>query len=227
MPARLRLVVVIAVALIAGGCSSNKGLVTHLSSTSPNRVNIVHINVVSTTIGPVVVGEVMNRSAAPVGGVQVTAGLQTAKGAAIGQPQSALTFLQVLASGTKASFAIPFVEAKGTAATVSATVGANAEVQVNVVPLTVISKQASTLGNNYQVTGTVKNTSLASVNFTNVVGTFYGKAGQVVGAANSVGTSDTVTPGATVPFSITLLEQAPLVTRYSLASEGKVVPAGH
>lgn len=217
----------LATLLIAGACSSGQpGLATHLFSQSPGRVRIVDINVVASTIGPVVVGEVRNRSSVPVGGVQVVAALQDKKGSAIGKPQSSFTFLQVLPAGAKASFAIPFVESHGTAATVSATVQANAQVEVNVVPLTVVSQQARHLGSDYVVSGTVRNTSLAPVDFTNVVATFYGAHGKVVGAANSIGTSDTVVPGASASFNITLLEQGPLVTRYVLTSEGKVVPAG-
>lgn len=217
----------LATLLIGAACSSGQpGLVSHLFSQSPGQVRIVDINVVSSTVGPVVVGEVRNRSSVPVGGVQVVAALQDKKGSAIGKPQSSFTFLQVLPAGAKASFAIPFVESQGTAATVSATVQANAQVEVNVVPLTVVSQQARHLGSDYVVSGTVRNTSLAPVDFTNVVATFYGAHGKVVGAANSIGTSDTVVPGASASFNITLLEQGPLVTRYVLTSEGKVVPAG-
>lgn len=226
MPARLRSVGVLAVLAITGACSSgHAGLVSHLNSQSPGRVSITDINVVPSTVGPVVVGEVRNRSSVPIGGVQVIAALKDAKGSAIGKPQSSFTFLQVLPPGAKASFAIPFVESHGTAATVSATVQANAQLEVNVVPLSVVSQQAMHLGSAYLVTGTVKNTSLEPVDFTNVVATFYGATGQVVGAANSIGTSDTVVPGASTTFHITLLEQGPLVRRYVLASEGKVVPA--
>lgn len=197
----------------------------HLSSSNPKQVSIADVNVVASSDGPVVVGEVHNLARVPVGGVEVTAALTTRTGSAIGTPQSAPTLLEVLAPGAKASFSIPFVGAHGTASTVSATVSADPQVAVNVVPLTVVAMQARTLGSAYEVTGTVKNTSQSPVSNANVVATFYGSSGKVVGAAQSSGAAPTLAPGASTTFTLTVLEQASLVKRYVLATEGTVVVA--
>jgi hypothetical protein len=225
MPARLKVALLVATLLLAAGCSHSAAaqLGKRVSSQEPKQVTIASINVVSSSDGPIVVGLVRNGSNADVGGVMVTAGLTDAKGAAIGQPMFGTTLLHVVPPGASASFSIPFTEAKGTAASVSATVQADPEIPVPYVPLTVGPVTALAPGSFYEVTGTVTNSSASPVTYPNVVGTFYDRAGNVVGAAHSGGTSDTVTPGGTAPFDIILLEEGHSVSRYTLAAEGQVV----
>ncbi|HEU5002674.1 MAG TPA: FxLYD domain-containing protein [Actinomycetota bacterium] len=222
MPARLRGALLIAVLLVAGACGSTSSISKHLSSAEPHIVTISSINVVSSTVGPVVVGEVHNLSPAAISGVQLTTSVTIGKGAP-GEPMEATTLLHVVPGGGHASFSIPFPEVHGTATAVKANVQAEPIIAIPYAPLSVTLQNRISLGHDIEVTGTVTNSSGKAVTFPNVVATFYNRSGAVVGAAHSVGTSDTVTPGATAPFDIILVDDGPLVSHYSLAAEGQVV----
>lgn len=222
MPARLKGVLLIAVALIAGACGSGSSITQHLSSAEPHRVTISSINVVSSTVGPVVVGEVHNLSSGPISGVELNASVTLDKGGSVG-PMLATTLLHVIPAGGKASFSLPFPETHGTTTAVKADVQADAGVPIPYAMLSIATQAKKELGNDVEVTGTVTNSSGKPVSYPNVVATFYNGSGAVVGSAHSVGTSDTVTPGGTAPFDIILVDDGPLVTRYSLAAEGQVV----
>lgn len=232
MPVRRRAALAFAVALLAGllaaACSAKSAavVVKHTASLQPGQVTIASINVVSSTVGPVVVGEVHNVSTTAIGGVQVTAALKNTAGASMGQAMFSTTLLHVVPPGSKASFSIPFAEVHGTAGSVSATVQADAAVPLQFVPLTVAKATSTFLGSDYRVTGTVTNSSDSPITYLNVVATFYDHAGHVVGADHDTGTNETLAPGESRPFEITLLEEAPLVARYALAAEGQVVAAG-
>jgi hypothetical protein len=227
MPARLRVVLIVATLLIAGACSSSPSAVAsitkHVTSLEPAQVTVAAINIVSSTVGPVVVGLVRNVSSTAVGGVQITAALTAKSGAPMGQPSFATTLLHVVPAGAEASFSIPFAEVPGTATSVSATVEADPFIPIPYVPITAVASAGKALGTDYEVSGTVTNSSSQAVTYPNVVATFYDHAGNVVGASHAVGTSDTVTPGGSAPFDIYLTQSGPLVSRYTLAAEGQLV----
>lgn len=231
MPARLRLIVILAALLLAGACSSatetTMVLRTHTASLEPAQVTIASINVVSSTVGPIVVGLVRNVTTTSVGGVQVVATLGTASGSPLGRPSFASTLLHVVPPGGEAAFTITFDGAHATAGSVSATVQDEPSVPVPFVTMTVASSSGIDLAAGYEVTGTVLNSSSAPVEFPNVVATFYDHAGNVVGAASGTGTAATVAPGGSTPFDIYLLGSGKLVARYALAAEGQVVTPGH
>lgn len=222
MPARLRGALLIAVLLVAGACGSGTSLGKHLSSAEPGTVTISSINVVSSTVGPVVVGEVRNHSSSPISGVQLSASVTIGKGTPEA-PMVATTLLHVVPGGATASFTIPFPEVHGTATSVRASVQAELTIPIPYAALSVTSQTRTALGHDLEVTGTVTNTSGKAVTYPNVVATFYNSSGAVVGAAHSVGTSDTVTPGGTAPFDIILVDDGPLVSRIALTAEGQVV----
>lgn len=227
MPARLRVAVLLVSLLVAGACSHAKSdaVVTHLSSSDSKRATIASINVLSTSTGPLVVGEVKNVSSGPIDGVQMMVALNDKSGGSIGQ-QVGTTLLSVIPAGAKASFSIPFSTTKAAVGTVSATVQPDpSNVSLNRVPLTVATKANQVLGTDYQVSGTVLNSSQVPVSFVNVVGTFYDTSGNVVGAAHDVGDA-TLAPGVTATFNIILLEEARTVAKYTLAAEGQGVAPG-
>jgi hypothetical protein len=91
----------------------------------------------------------------------------------------------------------------------------------------VASKAGQPLGSDYEVTGTVSNSSSTPVTFANVVATFYDKSGNVVGAAHDVSDGSTIAPGGTTSFTILLQEQGAKVAKYSLVAEAQVVNQGH
>lgn len=228
MPARLRVAVLLVSLLLAGACShaNSDAIVSHLSSSDAKRATLVSVNVLTTTTGPLVVGEVKNVSSGPIDGVQVTVALSDKSGGAVGS-QAGPTLLSVIPAGAKASFSIPFTATKAAVHTVSATVEPDpAYVSLNRVPLTVATKATQILGTDYEVSGTVVNSSQVPVSFVNVVATFYDTSGNVVGAANDVSGDATVGPGVTSTFGIILLEQAHSVAKYALAAEGQGVTPG-
>jgi hypothetical protein len=229
---RLRVALLLAALVVAGACSSSgpTAVTKQLFSQEPHAVTIASINVVSSTVGPVVVGEVRNVSGTAVGGVQVTVTLKDAKGHAMSQPMIGTTLLHEVPAGAVASFSIPF-EVHGTVGSVSATVEMPLAFPNAYVPMTVASHTGTTLGTglsaSYEVSGTVTNSSDQPVNYPNVVATFFDHSGNVVGAAHDVGSTGTVVPGGSSSFNIILLEEAHLVARYDLAAEGQIVAPGH
>jgi hypothetical protein len=229
---RLRIALWLAALVVAGACSSSSpaAVTKQLSSQEPHVVTIAQLNLVSSTVGPVLVGEVRNVSGTVVGGVQVTAVLKDAHGRAMGQPMFGTTLLHTVPAGGLASFSIPF-EVHGTVGSVSATVEVPPAFPNSYVPMTIASHTATTLGTgpsaSYEVSGTVTNSSGQPVNYPNVVATFFDHSGNVVGAAHDVGSTGTVVPGGSSPFNIILLEEAHLVARYDLAAEGQLVAPGH
>jgi hypothetical protein len=187
---------------------------------------VVSINTLPTSIGPVVVGEVRNASGSPVDGVQIAVSLTDRAGQAIGN-QFGFTLLKVLPPGAKAPFSIPYTGGTHDVGKVSATVRADPTVAVQYATVQVVSKTAQALGKDYEVTGTVSNSSSAPVNFANIVGTFYDKSGTVVGAAHDVSDATAIPPGGTTSFNLIVQEQASKIATYSLTAEAQVVNQGH
>lgn len=225
MPARLKVALVLAAVLIAGACSKSTptaSLTKNVKTLQPKEVKITAINAVSTTVGSLVFGEVRNLSSAPIGGVQITVSITEKGGKVVGAPFPASSLLNVIPAGATAPFYYPF-DGTHTVASVSATVQAGSVIPVPYDPLTVSSSTGTSLGSAYQVSGTVTNSSGVPIDYPNVVATMFDHAGNVVGAQDDVGTSDTVTPGGTTHFDIILPSVGPLVSRYTVVAEGEVV----
>ena len=211
--------------LVAVSCSHGP-TVEETIHNSDKRISVVSINTLPTSIGPVVVGEVRNASRSPVDGVQIAVSLTDRAGQAIGN-QFGFTLLKVLPPGAKAPFSIPYTGGTHEVGKVSATVKADPSVQMQYTTVRVVSRTAQTLGTDYEVTGTVSNSSSTPVNFANIVGTFYDKSGNVVGAAHDVSDASTIPPGGTASFNLILQEQGSKVNRYSLTAEAQVVNQSH
>jgi len=212
--------------LTALACSSGGNAVKMKVTNQDQRLSVVSIKSFPTSIGPVVVGEIRNGSSEPVEGVRVTVSLKDQGGGTIGQ-QFGFTLLRVIPAGDRSSFSIPFPGEKKTVGTVSATVQADPKVVVQLVPVKVASQQSDTLGTDYEVTGTVANSTDAPIRFANVVATFYDRSGGVVGAAHDVSSDAALAPGQSAEFRIVLQEQARLVANYRLAAEAQVVTQNH
>jgi hypothetical protein len=212
--------------VLAAACASRGTTVTKKVSNPDQRLSVLSISTLPTSIGPVVVGEIQNRSSSPVGGIEVTVSLKDPKGSGIGQ-EFGFTLLHVVPAGTKAPFTIPFTGGARSVGAVSATVQADPSVVEEYVPLTIATQASLTLGSAYEVTGTVQNSTSKPVKFANVVGTFYDHSGTMVGAAHDVSTNPSLAPGQTAQFELVLQEQGRLVARYTLASEAQVVAADH
>src|SRR2546422_2552831 len=103
-------------------------------------------------------------------------------------------------AGARSSFSNPFRGEKKTVGSVSATVQADPKVVVQLVPVKVASQQSDTLGTDYEVTGTVANSTEAPIRFANVVATFYDRSGGVVGAAHDVSSDAELGPGQSAAF---------------------------
>jgi hypothetical protein len=227
MSTRRRFALVLAVLLTAAACSSGNQTAVKKRVTNPDqRLSMVSINAFSTSIGPVVVGEIRNGSSEPVEGVRVNVVLKDRGGATIGQ-QFGFTLLRVIPPGEKSAFSIPFPGARKNVGTVNAMVQADPRVVYQVVPVKVASQQSDTLGTDYEVTGTVANSTAAPIHYANVVATFYDKSGGVVGAAQDVSGGAAVPPGQAAAFRIILQEQAAMVANYKLAAEAQVVAQNH
>ena len=211
--------------LVAVSCSHGP-TVKETIHNSDKRISVVSINTLPTSIGPVVVGEVRNASRSPVDGVQIAVSLTDRAGHPIGN-QFGFTLLKVLPPGAKAPFSIPYTGGTHDVGKVSATVKADPSVQMQYTTVQVLSRTAQALGTDYEVTGTVSNSSSTPVNFANIVGTFYDKSGNVVGAAHDVSDASTIPPGGTASFNLILQEQGSKVNRYSLTAEAQVVNQSH
>jgi hypothetical protein len=225
MHTRIRLALLLVGMLAAVSCS-HAGAVEKTIHNSDRRISVVSVNTLPTSIGPVVVGEVRNASSAPIEGVQVAVSLTDKAGHAIGD-QFGFALLKILPAGAKAPFSIPYTGGTHDVAKVSATVKADPSVQMQYTTVQVASRVGQPLGSDYEVTGTVSNSSSVPVTFANVVATFYDKGGSVVGAAHDVSDGSTIAPGGTASFNIVLQEQGSKVARYSLAAEAQVVNPGH
>jgi len=225
MRARIRIALLLVGMLVAASCSHGP-TVQETIHNSDKRISVVSMNTLPTSIGPVVVGEVRNASRSPVDGVQIAVSLTDRAGQAIGN-QFGFTLLKVLPPGAKAPFSIPYTGGTHDVSKVSATVKADPTVQMQYTTVQVVSKTAQALGTDYEVTGTVSNSSSTPVNFANIVGTFYDKSGHVVGAAHDVSDATTIPPGGTTPFNLVVQEQASKIATYSLTAEAQVVNQGH
>jgi len=225
MRTRIRIALLLVGLLVAASCSHGP-TVQETVHNSDKRISVVSINTLPTSIGPVVVGEVRNASGSPVDGVQIAVSLTDRAGQAIGN-QFGFTLLKVLPPGAKAPFSIPYTGGTHDVGKVSATVRADPSVQIDYTTVQIASKAAQALGTDYEVTGTVSNSSSTPVNFANVVGTFYDKSGNVVGAAHDVSGATTIPPGGTALFNLVVQEQASKITKYSLTAEAQVVNQGH
>ena len=225
MRARIRIALLLVGLLVAVSCSHGP-TVQETVHNSDKRISVVSINTLPTSIGPVVVGEVRNASGSPVDGVQVAVSLTDRAGQAIGN-QFGFTLLKVLPPGAKAPFSIPYTGGTHDVGKVSATVRADPAVAMQYTTVQVLSRTAQALGTDYEVTGTVSNSSSTPVNFANIVGTFYDKSGNVVGAAHDVSDASTIPPGGTASFNLILQEQGSKVNHYSLTAEAQVVNPGH
>src|SRR2546426_7083630 len=225
MRARLRTALLLVGMLVAVSCSRGPSVEKTIHN-SDKRISVVSISSLPTSIGPVVVGEVRNASGSPVEGVQIAVSLTDRAGHAIGN-QFGFTLLKVLPAGAKAPFSIPYTGGTHDVGKVSATVRADPSVQMQYTTVRVASKAAQPLGTDYEVTGTVSNSSSTPVTFANVVGTFYDKSGSVVGAAHDVSGGSTIPPGGTAPFNLVVQEQASKIATYSLTAEAQVVNQGH
>jgi hypothetical protein len=225
MRTRIRIALLLVGMLVAVSCSHGP-TVQETVHNSDKRISVVSINTLPTSIGPVVVGEVRNASGSPVDGVQIAVSLTDRAGQAIGNPFG-FTLLKVLPPGAKAPFSIPYTGGTHDVGKVSATVRADPTVAVQYATVQVVSKTAQALGKDYEVTGTVSNSSSAPVNFANIVGTFYDKSGTVVGAAHDVSDATAIPPGGTTSFNLIVQEQASKIATYSLTAEAQVVNQGH
>ena len=225
MRARIRIALLMVGLLVAVSCSHGPTVQKTIHN-SDKRISVVSINTLPTSIGPVVVGEVRNTSGSPVDGVQIAVSLTDRAGHAIGD-QFGFTLLKVLPPRAKAPFSIPYTGGTHNVSKVSATVKADPSVQMQYTTVHVVSKTAQALGTDYEVTGTVSNSSSTPVNFANIVGTFYDKSGNVVGAAHDVSDASTIPPGGTASFNLILQEQGSKVDHYSLTAEAQVVDQGH
>ncbi len=225
MRARIRIALLLVGLLVAVSCSHGP-TVKETVHNSDKRISVVSINTLPTSIGPVVVGEVRNASGSPVDGVQIAVSLTDRAGQAIGN-QFGFTLLKVLPPGAKAPFSIPYTGGTHDVGKVSATVKADPSVQMQYTKVQVLSRTAQALGTDYEVTGTVSNSSSTPVNFANIVGTFYDKSGHVVGAAHDVSDATTIPPGGTTKFNLIVQEQASKIATYSLTAEAQVVDQGH
>ena len=211
--------------LAAAGCShGNPGVTTTIHSVDP-RLSVVSVNALPTTIGPVVDGELRNTSNGPVQLAQVAVSLTDTGGKDIGS-QFGYTLLKVIPPGAKAAFSIPYTGGPRSVGKVSATVTAATAAPTGYTTVQVASKQGGVLGNDFQVTGTVSNSSSGPVHYVNVVATFYDAKGKVVGAAQDESDASAVPPGGTTSFNIILQEQGTKVSTYALASEAQVVAPG-
>ncbi|HEX9316194.1 MAG TPA: FxLYD domain-containing protein [Actinomycetota bacterium] len=225
MRARIRIALLLVGMLVAASCSHGP-TVQETIHNSDKRISVVSMNTLPTSIGPVVVGEVRNASRSPVDGVQIAVSLTDRAGQAIGN-QFGFTLLKVLPPGAKAPFSIPYTGGTHDVGKVSATVRADPSVQMQYTTVQVVTKTAQALGTDYEVTGTVSNSSSMPVNFANIVGTFYDKSGHVVGAAHDVSDATTIPPGGTTKFNLIVQEQASKIATYSLTAEAQVVDQGH
>ena len=225
MHTRIRLALLLVGMLAAVSCS-HAGAVEKTIHNSDRRISVVSVNTLPTSIGPVVVGEVRNASSAPIEGVQVAVSLTDKAGHAIGD-QFGFALLKILPAGAKAPFSIPYTGGTHDVSKVSATVKADPSVQMQYTTVQVASRAGQPLGSDYEVTGTVSNSSSTPVTFANVVATFYDKGGNVVGAAHDVSDGSTIPPGGTASFTIVLQEQGAKVAKYSLVAEAQVVNQGH
>jgi hypothetical protein len=223
--ARIRTALLLVGMVVAASCS-NGPTVQETVHNSDRRISVVSINTLPTSIGPVVVGEIRNASGSPVDGVQIAVSLTDRGGQAIGN-QFGFTLLKVVPPGAKAPFSIPYTGGTHDVGKVSATVKADPTVAMPYTTVQVVSKTAQALGKDYEVTGTVSNSSSTPVNFANVVGTFYDKSGNVVGAAHDVSDATAIPPGGTTSFNLIVQEQASKVATYSLTAEAQVVNQGH
>lgn len=211
--------------LLAAGCSHGPAGVSTAIHTVDHRLSVVSVNTLPTTIGPVVDGEVRNISNGPVQLAQITVSLTDTAGKDIGN-QFGFTLLKVIPPGAKAAFSIPYTGGRRSVGKVSATVTAVAAAPEGYTTVQVATKQGSVLGTDYQVTGTVTNSTSGPVHFVNVVGTFYDAKGQVVGAAQDESDASAVQPGGTTSFNLILQEQGTKVSTYALAAEAQVVAPG-
>ena len=223
MRARIRMALLLVGMLVAVSCSHGPAVTIH---NSDKRISVLSVNTLPTSIGPVVVGEVRNASGSPVDGVQIAVSLTDRAGHAIGD-QFGYTLLKVLPPGAKAPFSIPYTGGTHDVGKVSATVKADPSVQMQYTTVQVVSRTGQPLGTDYEVTGTVSNSSSTPVNFANVVGTFYDKSGSVVGAAHDVTDATAIPPGGTASFNLIVQEQASKIATYSLTAEAQVVNQGH
>ena len=223
----MRVAVAVAVVLLTAACSGGPATPSVLKQihTPDQRVSVVSLNTLPTSIGPVVVGEIRNNTNAPLGGVKLTVALKDRGGADIGNHFGS-TWLQVVPTGAKASFSITFTGGPRAVGTVSATVLADPSSALPVVSVNAAAISAQTLGTAYEVSGTVTNSATETVHYANVVATFYDKSGNVVGAEHDVTSATAIAPGQGAGFNITLLEQASLVKSYVLAAEAQVVASG-
>lgn len=226
MQARLRVALLMVGMLIAVCCSKGTAAVDKTINSTDKRISVVSVNALPTSIGPVVVGEVRNASNGPVEGVQVGVSLTDKAGKSIGD-QVGFTLLHILPPGAKAPFSIPYTGGRRDVSKVSATVMAEPKVASSFEVVQVTNKAGTTLGNDYEVTGTVTNSSSTPVNFANTVVTFYDKGGAVVGAAHDVSDATPIAPGGTTSFTVLLQEQGGSVATYSLEAEAQVVTPGH
>jgi hypothetical protein len=226
MHARLRVALVVAGLLVPVSCSHGTAAVVKNIHNADQRLSVISVNTLPTSIGPVVVGEIRNASSSPVEGVQVAVSLTDKAGNAIGN-QVGFALLKVIPAGAKAPFSIPYTGGSRDVSKVSATVKADPLVQMQYTTVQVATRNAQTLGTDYEVTGTVANSSSTPVTYANIVATFYDKAGSVVGAAHDVTDGSAIPPGGTAPFSIFLQEQGSRVATYSLVAEAQVVNPSH
>ncbi|HLI55417.1 MAG TPA: hypothetical protein VKY26_00155, partial [Actinomycetota bacterium] len=99
MPVRVRLALLLAAVLIAGACGKSTPaatITTTVKTLQPSEVKIADINVVSSTVGSVVVGEVQNVSTTAIGGIQLDVSFTQKNGKVEGAPLPAAPMLNVL-----------------------------------------------------------------------------------------------------------------------------------
>jgi hypothetical protein len=191
--------------------------------TDPQRlVSLLSVEAIPTSVGPVVVGEVENRSSKPIEAVKITVTLKDRDGASIGQ-QFGPTLLQIIPPGGKAPFSIPFTGGERTVGTIDTRLQANfAGESKRPVALQVADTTKKRTGDLYEVAGVVRNSTGAPVNFPRVIAVFYDREGRVVGAEETVAQDGALAPGGSAPFRIVLNERAKRVAKVTFLTEGVV-----
>ncbi|MGH2706990.1 MAG: FxLYD domain-containing protein [Actinomycetota bacterium] len=188
--------------------------------TDPQRlISLLSVEAIPTSIGPVVVGEIENRSTKAVEAVKITVALKDRDGASIGR-QFGPTLLQIIPPGGKAPFSIPFTGGERTVGTIDTRLEANLAGDKKVLALQVAEHTKKRTGNLYEVSGLVRNSTGVPVNFPRVIAVFYDRDGRVVGAEETVAHDGVLASGDSAPFRIGLNERAKRVAKVAFLTEG-------
>ncbi len=211
----------LALAACSGGERAGEDrIVKRGAKTDPQRlVSLLSVEAIPTSIGPVVVGEIENRSTKPVEAVKITVALKDGDGASIGQ-QFGPTLLQIIPPGGKAPFSIPFTGGERTVGAIDTRLEANLAGDKKTRALQVADTSKKRTGDLYEVSGLVRNSTDMALNFPRVIAVFYDRDGRVIGAEETVARDGVLAPGDSAPFRIGLNERAKRVAKVAFLTEG-------